>query len=385
MNEPAPFVQKLHSLLADETAQQSGRATWVGLAERERKGWPSGSFTVLDNQQFEKAVLPTYYRHSNYTSFLRQINQYGFKKVDADSWTWAHPSAQFAPDTAGSLHLVKRQVAARKRKAVDTPPRQPPAVEFGGHTSYDGIGDTAGLGGASKPTIIPAGVNVQELIREHSLVKQELIRVRKQQERMIHVVEDLVQCVSTAQQKQAAVDDKMDSTLRFLEMVFDSGGAGGAWPSRQRDVAEWLRLNGNKRSRPTLALEDSRLDVPPEPTVHWLAPSGVVVVEPMHAVAAATQSLSLDLPHGSGSLDAASHTSVESAKRGLSDLYAGSAPVSGLGSPVPVGAPLDPTDVGLVSLNSCDAAAMLTVTESDLDSLPRLQSLDLGDSPREID
>ena len=382
MNEPAPFVQKLHGLLAEGSSQQS--AAWVGLAERERKGWPSGSFTVLDNQRFEKEVLPQFYRHSNYTSFLRQINQYGFKKVDPDSWTWAHPSGHFAPDSASSLHLVKRQVAARKRKAADQPPRQPPVVEFGGYTSYDGLGD------ASQTTAASAGVHVQELMREHSVVKRELIRVRKQQERMINVVEDLVQCVSTAQQKQAAVEDKLDSTLRLLEVVFDSSGAGTAWPTRQRVVvAEWLRLNGNKRSRPTLALEDSRSNAPPDPTVQWLMPSAVVAVQPdlpvspMHDIAAATQSMSLDLPQGSVSLDAASQTAVESAKRGLSELYAGSVPVAGLGSPVPVGAPLARTDSGLMSLGS--SGELLTVTDSDLASLPRLQSLGLGDSPREID
>jgi hypothetical protein len=395
MNEPAPFIQKLYNLLAEESASGSGarRAVWVDPSECRRKGWPSGAFTVLENQQFEKEVLPKFYKHSNYTSFVRQINQYGFKKVDAESWTWAHPSGNFALDKAGSLHLVKRGHTARKRKAVDVPPRQPPAVEFGSYNSYEADApDSAAQDAAHR------SVPVQELIRDHVLVKQELIRVRKQQERMINVVEDLVQCVTTAQQKQAAVEDKLERTLRFLEMAFDNrAGANSAWPN-QRDVAEWIRLNGNKRMRPTLALQDSKQATGDEPTLQWLPPSGVVTTvdsgpplsPSLRTIAAATEAMSLDSPFSVDTLAAAPQSAVQSAKQGISDLYASSTPVEGLGSPIPTGQALGSSSED-VTMQGC-----LPVHESDLASLPRLQSLDLDDgiegsqsanaeAPREID
>ena len=45
-------------------------------------GVPPGgvhAFTVHDNGALEKDVLPTFYNHSNFTSFIRQLNQYSFR------------------------------------------------------------------------------------------------------------------------------------------------------------------------------------------------------------------------------------------------------------------------------------------------------------------
>jgi hypothetical protein len=384
MNDPAPFIQKLHSLLEEESAPEGGarRAVWIDHEECRAKGWPNGTFTVLDNQLFEKDVLPKFYKHSNFTSFVRQINHYGFKKVDAESWTWAHPSGNFARDKASALYLIKRTPSVRKRKAIDAPPRQPPAVEFGSYNSYEDAASPAAPGAAS------SGVPMQELARDHALVKQELIRVRKQQERMINVVEDLVKCVTTAQQKQAVVESKLERTLRFLEMAFDNGaGANGAWPN-QTHVAEWMRLNGNKRMRPTLALQDGKPAAGDEPTLQWLPPSGMltsVAQDPpplsptLQSIAAATQAMSLDAP-GTDSLAASQSAAVQSAQRGVTDLYASSTPVEGLGSPTSVN-----LDAGR---DGSPIIAGLAVAESDLASLPRLQSLDIDASdvsPREID
>ena len=383
MNDPAPFIQKLHSLLEEESAPEGGsrRAVWIDHEECRAKGWLNGAFTVLDNQLFEKEVLPKFYKHSNFTSFVRQINHYGFKKVDAESWTWAHPSGNFARDKASVLHLVKRAPNARKRKSVDAPPRQPPAVEFGSYNSYED---------AANPAEPSRGVPMQELVRDHALVKQELIRVRKQQERMINVVEDLVKCVTTAQQKQAVVESKLERTLRFLEMAFDNGaGANGAWPN-QAHVAEWMQLNGNKRMRPTLALQDGNPATGDEPTLQWLPPSGMVAsiaqdpapLSPtLQSISEATQAMSLYAPPGADSLSASQSAAVQSAQRGVIDLYASSTPVEGLGSP---------TSKNLGAGSDCTSPniAGLSVAESDLASLPTLQSLDIDggdDTPREID
>jgi heat shock transcription factor len=43
---------------------------------------PDGeSFEVLGTEKFEKEVLPRYYKHSKFSSFVRQLNMYGWHKV----------------------------------------------------------------------------------------------------------------------------------------------------------------------------------------------------------------------------------------------------------------------------------------------------------------
>ena len=149
-----------------------------------------------------------------------------------------------------------------------------------------------------------------------------------------------------------------------------------------------MRLNGNKRMRPTLALQDGKPAAGDEPTLQWLPPSGMltsVAQDPpplsptLQSIAAATQAMSLDAP-GTDSLAASQSAAVQSAQRGVTDLYASSTPVEGLGSPTSVN-----LDAGR---DGSPIIAGLAVAESDLASLPRLQSLDIDASdvsPREID
>lgn len=64
------FVLKLWNMVNDPTNESY--IQWI----------PDGqSFQVLNREQFEKVVLPKYFKHSNFSSFVRQLNMYGWHKV----------------------------------------------------------------------------------------------------------------------------------------------------------------------------------------------------------------------------------------------------------------------------------------------------------------
>ncbi|RXN04307.1 heat shock factor 1-like protein [Labeo rohita] len=64
------FVSKLWTLV--EAPSTNNLISW---------SQDGGSFLVQDEQRFSKEVLPLYFKHSNMTSFVRQLNMYGFHKV----------------------------------------------------------------------------------------------------------------------------------------------------------------------------------------------------------------------------------------------------------------------------------------------------------------
>jgi len=76
------------------------------------------SFVVLDQVGFSKFILPQYFKHNKFSSFVRQLNLYGFRKVTPlehglvqheEKVEFRHPF--FIKGKANLLHMIKRKVS----------------------------------------------------------------------------------------------------------------------------------------------------------------------------------------------------------------------------------------------------------------------------------
>ena len=77
------------------------------------------------------AVLPRFYNHSNFISFVRQLDHYGFKKVAADSLTWGEHAGNFSRGHSELLNRIQRIVAPKKAAKAKAASWAEPVLEVG--------------------------------------------------------------------------------------------------------------------------------------------------------------------------------------------------------------------------------------------------------------
>lgn len=75
-----PFLTKLYDLVEDDATKEL-----VSWADDEGR-----VFTVHKPNEFASDILPRYFKHNNFSSFVRQLNQYGFHKQNPDRWMFGH-------------------------------------------------------------------------------------------------------------------------------------------------------------------------------------------------------------------------------------------------------------------------------------------------------
>lgn len=115
------FLQKTYSILSDETAPNVFGWTKDGEA-----------FYIKDVKTFEQCILPKYFKHNKFTSFVRQLNTYDFHKVKRPALGQVFRHCQFQRGKPDMMRNIQRKIGAVEEdlEFVDPPSRKWLAVEM---------------------------------------------------------------------------------------------------------------------------------------------------------------------------------------------------------------------------------------------------------------
>ncbi|XP_076953041.1 heat stress transcription factor B-2a-like [Bidens hawaiensis] len=107
---PTPFLTKTYQLVEDKTIDDV--ISWND---------DGSTFIVWNPTEFAKDLLPKYFKHNNFSSFVRQLNTYGFRKAVPDRWEFSNDCFR-----RGEKRLLSD---IQRRKIAIASPSQPPAPE----------------------------------------------------------------------------------------------------------------------------------------------------------------------------------------------------------------------------------------------------------------
>lgn len=173
---PPPFLTKTYDMVDDP-------ATDAVVS------WSSGnnSFVVWNPPEFAQELLPKYFKHNNFSSFVRQLNTYGFRKVDPDRWEFANE---------GFLRGRRDLLRGIHRRKPATHSQQPPQQQQQPQSEQSSAGPCVEVGK------IGLEGEIERLKSDKNVLMLELVRLRQQQQNTERELQSMGQRLIATENRQ---------------------------------------------------------------------------------------------------------------------------------------------------------------------------------------
>ncbi|KAK7317805.1 hypothetical protein RJT34_02350 [Clitoria ternatea] len=211
-NAPPPFLSKTFDMVDDPSTDSI--VSWSPT---------NNSFVVWNPPEFARDLLPKHFKHNNFSSFVRQLNTYGFRKVDPDRWEFANEGF-----LRGQKHLLK------------TITRRKPAHSHNHQQMQQSHGQSSSVGACVEVGKFGLEEEVEILKRDKNVLMQELVRLRQQQQATDNQLQTMVQRLQGMEQRQQQM-------MSFLAKAVQSPGFLAQFVQQQSDSNRRITEANKKR------------------------------------------------------------------------------------------------------------------------------------------
>ncbi|KAF8032547.1 hypothetical protein BT93_D1451 [Corymbia citriodora subsp. variegata] len=208
---PTPFLSKTYEIVDDPATDAV--VSW---------GPGNNSFVVWNPPEFARDLLPKFFKHSNLSSFVRQLNTYGFRKVDPDQWEFANEGF-----LRGQKHLLS---SINRRKPALGHSHQ---LTQQSHSKSVSACVEVGKFGLEE--------EVERLKRDKNVLMQEIVRLRQRQQATQKQLQATVKCLHGMELRQQQM-------MAFLAKAVQSPGFLAQFVQQQNENNRRI-TEGNKKRR----------------------------------------------------------------------------------------------------------------------------------------
>ncbi|SCV69536.1 BQ2448_2556 [Microbotryum intermedium] len=173
------------------------------------------SFVVKDMNKFTCDILPMHFKHSNFASFVRQLNKYDFHKVKnpeegagqygEHTWEFKHPN--FRADMKDSLNRIKRKAPTVRKGAGAASSSAAGGRRLAGDDSPAPEGGKGTTGSAADMNAIHQ--RLDQLHRSHSNMQQHMDNLSQDYRAVIGEMMNF-------QRNMVAQDQLMQNLIQYL-------------------------------------------------------------------------------------------------------------------------------------------------------------------------